>query len=250
MLYFDHEQLRVYQFSVQFVAWSEELLASLEGKASAKDHLDRAARSIPLNIAESNAKRSLKERRSILEVAIGSGLECAACLDVLMAKARVEGERVETGKRTLHRIVAMLYGLRRSNMDQVAEEAEPYGSAPATFGHEQLKVYQAALRFVSWCERFPAQSKRKTTDFDSLDKASTSIVLNIAEGNGKFAPKDRGRFLDIAIASALRAASGLDVLVAGKRARDEHVAGGKELLKQIVSMLLALRTCVLDRNGG
>ena len=50
--HFDHEKLNVYQASISFNEWVGELLSSIEAKAAAKDHLDRAATSIPLNIAE------------------------------------------------------------------------------------------------------------------------------------------------------------------------------------------------------
>ena len=52
---------------------------------------------------------------------------------------------------------------------------------------------------------------------DQLDRASTSIALNIAEGNGKYALKDRCRFFDIAHGSALECASAQDILVAKGR---------------------------------
>ena len=48
--YFDHEKLNVYQVSLAFNEWVGELLPSIEVKAAAKDQLDRAATSIPLNI--------------------------------------------------------------------------------------------------------------------------------------------------------------------------------------------------------
>ena len=41
---------------------------------------------------------------------------------------------------------------------------------------------------------------------DQLDRASTSIPLNIAEGNGKYTLKDRCRFFDTAHGSALECA--------------------------------------------
>ena len=60
--YFDHEKLNVYQMSLVFNQWVGELLGSIEAKAAAKDHLDRAATSIPLNIAEGNGKFSRRDR--------------------------------------------------------------------------------------------------------------------------------------------------------------------------------------------
>jgi four helix bundle protein len=86
--YFDHEKLEVYQVAIQFVAWSENLLEECQGKAaSAKKHLDEASSSIPNNIAEGNGKWSKKDRKKFFEVARGSALECASCLDVLVALA-------------------------------------------------------------------------------------------------------------------------------------------------------------------
>ena len=65
---------------------------------------------------------------------------------------------------------------------------------------------------------------------DQLDRASTSIPLNIAEGNGKYAPKDRCRFFDIAHGSALECAAGLDILVAKAKLTPEQIRPRKESL--------------------
>ncbi len=51
---FDHEDLRVYQASIDFVAWLEPLCSEIERKVSAHDHLVRASASVPVNIAEGN----------------------------------------------------------------------------------------------------------------------------------------------------------------------------------------------------
>ena len=83
--YFDHEKLEVYEIAIQFVAWSETLLEACKGKAaSAKKHLDEVSSSIPNNIAEGNGKWSKKDRKKFFEIARGSALECASCLDILV----------------------------------------------------------------------------------------------------------------------------------------------------------------------
>ena len=75
---------------------------------------------------------------------------------------------------------------------------------------------------------------------DHLDRASTSIALNIAEGNGKYALKDRCRFFDIAYASAIESLAGLDILVAKGKLTPEQIPAGKERLQGIVRMLMGL----------
>ena len=81
----------------------------------------------------------------------------------------------------------------------------------------------------------------KTGDVkDQLDRASESIALNIAEGNGKYSPKDRCRFFDIAHGSSLECAAGLDILVAKARATPDQILAGKERLQRIVRMLIGL----------
>src|SRR4051794_27523262 len=72
-----------------------------------------------------------------------------------------------------------------------------------SFDHEKLKVYQSAIVFVTWSTDLLIQIKTKAAVKDQLDRASTSVPLNIAEGNGKFAVRDRCRFLDFARGSAL-----------------------------------------------
>jgi four helix bundle protein len=111
-IYFDHEKLDVYREAIAFCAWTGELLNAISAKA-AKDQLDRASTSIPLNIAEGNGKFSGKDRARFLEIARGSTLECAACLDVLVARKLAAPERIENAKENLARIVQMLMGMLR-----------------------------------------------------------------------------------------------------------------------------------------
>src|SRR5580704_15196604 len=95
---FDHEKLRAYQQALLFAAWVEPLLEKLPAKLAARDQLDRASTSIVLNIAEGNGKRSHPDRCRFLDLARGSTVECAACLDVLVIKQRLSQAEANEGK--------------------------------------------------------------------------------------------------------------------------------------------------------
>jgi|ERR1041384_3707584 four helix bundle protein len=126
-VYFDHEKLDVYQEALDFCGWVGEFLATIETKAAAKDQLDRASTSIPLNIAEGNGKFSARDRARFIEMARGSALECAACLDVLRVRRLTGAEEIAAPKEKLVRIVQMLVGLLRkfSERADMLREDEP-----------------------------------------------------------------------------------------------------------------------------
>jgi four helix bundle protein len=108
------------------------------------------------------------------------------------------------------------------------------------FDHERLDVYREAIAFVAWLSSLLEGTARMGEVKDQLDRASTSVPLNIAEGNGKYAPKDRCRFFDIAHGSALECAAGLDTLVAKAKLTPDQIRPGKERLQKIVRMLMGL----------
>ncbi len=114
------------------------------------------------------------------------------------------------------------------------------------FDHEKLKVYQLALKFNAFahkiCSRLPKSDIR-----DQLDRASNSIVLNIAEGNGKYSKKDRCRYFDISFGSSLESAGCLDILIIRKLISTEELVTGKTMLKELVSMLVGLIKSNSDR---
>ena len=79
---------------------------------------------------------------------------------------------------------------------------------------------------------------------DQLQRAGTSISLNIAEGSGEFSVNEKSRFYRMAKRSATESAAILDV---AKRLNIIHEAdyrSGRDLLIRIVSMLtkMAQRT--------
>ncbi len=109
------------------------------------------------------------------------------------------------------------------------------------FDHEKLHVYQTGLQFITWVTPLLEEVKehRGTTAEirDQLDRASISVVLNTAEGNGKQHPRLRAHFFETARGSATECAAGLDVLVAKGITTPDRVTDGKSLLFRVVQML-------------
>jgi four helix bundle protein len=138
-IYFDHEKLDVYQEAIAFCGWVGEFLSGISARAAAKDQLDRASTSIPLNIAEGNGKFSAKDRARFFEMARGSALECAAWLDVLLVRKLAGEEQVFLSKERLARIVQMLIGLLRkfSERAEVLREEEPGYSIGHDYDYER-----------------------------------------------------------------------------------------------------------------
>jgi four helix bundle protein len=126
---FDHDRLDVYRLSIDYVARSFAIAKSFNGlHRHARDQWLRGAQSIPLNIAEGNGKRSLKDRNRFLDIARGSALECASIQDVLAATDGMDDESNGELKRMLKRIVSMLTRLI-GRADVVSESGEEYNAA-------------------------------------------------------------------------------------------------------------------------
>ena len=138
--HFDHEKLIAYQRSLQFVAWASQLMETLPARLAVRDQLDRASTSIPLNIAEGNSKHTAPDRCRYFDTARGSALECAACLDVLVARGKCTVEEIQPGKALLLEVVALLIGLiRRLSPDRLGEEVVEYRTSVEVGEHEQAE---------------------------------------------------------------------------------------------------------------
>jgi four helix bundle protein len=250
---FDHEKLKVYHRTLAFVEWSEPVVRTIPRTLAVSDQLLRAASSIALNLAEASGKPTSADRCNCFDTARGSALECAACLDVAVAKRIPIDANVSVGKGILLEIVCMLVGLIRVNSPSrlhedyapdLADSDSVANSAVArTFDHERLEAYKLSLDFISWTVSCNISLQ---APYQSLDRASTAIPLAIAEGNGKFTMPDRRRFFDEAHSSALRCASFLDLLVVRRALSAENAERGKALLHRLVGMLWGL----IKRNSA
>lgn len=238
---FGHEKLIVYQKGMRFVAVRSALLDRLPRRVAACDHLDRGAESILVNIAHASSTWSPNERIVYLGHANGSALECAACLDVLVAKNLLAAEDIYPGKSLLAEVVSILITMRKTAANRVREDHVVYRTKKGRlFDHEDLDVYQVALQLVAWFESMLINFSCSTDLRMKLDKSTTSIVLNIAEGNGRFTGADQAKFYETAYKATIQSASLVDLATANGAADVLRVEQGRELLRRIAAMLTAL----------
>ncbi len=193
---FAYERLIVYRKSLEFYSIAKTVLHCVPRKVAACDHLNRASESVSLNIAHASSCWSPSERIGYLGYANGSVLECAACLDVFVAKSLLTAERLE--------------------------------------------VYQIALELVAWIEELRTDSRCGADLLAKLDRTSTAIPLNIAEGNGRFGATDQARFLGIAYKSTVQTATLVDLASVNQTGRSEPLELGRKQLRRIAVMLSSL----------
>lgn len=112
---FDHEKLDVYQAAIDFVVMADDVVEHLpRGRAYLADQLQRAATSIPLNVAEGAGEFSRQEKARFYRMARRSATECAAIFDVCRRLAMIEQASYGKGRELLLRIVSMLTKMTRS----------------------------------------------------------------------------------------------------------------------------------------
>ena len=105
----DHEKLTVYQIAIEFVILADEVIEHLpRGRAYLSDQLQRAALSIPLNIAEGAGEYAIDEKARFYRMAKRSATECAGVLDVCQRLRLIEEKRYTRGRELLISIVSML----------------------------------------------------------------------------------------------------------------------------------------------
>src|SRR6516164_11735643 len=107
--------------------------------------------------------------------------------------------------------------------------------------HERLDVYQVALDFLVMANGIiEALPRGRSHLADQFTRASTSIVLNLAEGAGKHSKPDKRRYYLTARGSATESAALLDVCLKLKLVEAIAHEEGKEMVVRIVSMLIRL----------
>jgi four helix bundle protein len=145
-------------------------------------------------------------------------------------------------KKRFLEITRMLIGLRKAWLQNtLSEEAQPYqpdtSRAAALFHHESLDMYKVGLAFMRWFINVPGVSELPDRLCREIDKTATSAVLNVAEGNGRYSELDHRRFLEVAAASAVKAAAYLDLYQQKVLPTRFDTTEGQDYLARMVAML-------------
>jgi len=127
------------------------------------------------------------------------------------------------------------------DMDHVKSGAKDLGPEHGgpQLEHERLEVYHLALRLhAEACGLLPRRDNR--TLRDQLERASLSVVLNIAEGAGRRSSPDKRRFYEIARGSTTETAAIVDVIGARRLAAPDRCTDVRVLAVRVVQMLTRL----------
>lgn len=237
--YFPHEQLDVYGVALRFAALADELLAIWSCSWAVHDQFDRATESVVTNLAMAARCRATDAGVYSLECSLGSVLECAACLDVASLRGLVDITRKQLVKDVLRQIARMEVGLRKSWEDCVREQTDTYNTGTERyFLHESLEVYQRSLQVHKTLYSIWQNDHSRSRHVKRVDELTTSLTLNIAEGNGRFSKLDHRKFLGSAEDAGTKLAAYLDLLAPASLVDIERV---KCYLREVMSMLSGLR---------
>jgi four helix bundle protein len=129
-------------------------------------------------------------------------------------------------------------------------------SGPKTYKFQQLQVYQLALDYVDAVyavgrqlpesERFNLRSQ--------LERAATSIVLNIAEGSTSQSDAEQHRFLGLALRSYIETVACLDLIERRGYLSPDNLRPVRELGHRLFVKLQAFRNRLVgqetEEEGG
>lgn len=111
----------------------------------------------------------------------------------------------------------------------------------SSFDHEKLQVYQLSIDLVILVNKLVEHlPKGRGYLVDQLQRAATSVSLNIAEGAGEYSKPEKGRFYRMAKRSATECAAIFDVCERLRLIEKTQYEKSRELLVHIVNMLIKL----------
>jgi four helix bundle protein len=113
---------------------------------------------------------------------------------------------------------------------------------------ERLDAYRVAVEFQVLAAGLLPRHGQATLR-DQLDRASVSIVLNVAEGAGRFSGPDKARFYAMARGSATECGAIVDLVLARGLAPPLDCRRARVLLVRVVQMLTKLMVRVAGASS-
>lgn len=117
-----------------------------------------------------------------------------------------------------------------------------------SFLFEKLEIYQKSLQLSNDIVKDTEHQKGFYFIVDQLRRASMSISLNIAEGNGRFNKKERRQFFLIARGSAFECIPLIEMCKSNKILSEEQVLQYRTRLDEICRMLAGLISGIENRR--
>ena len=114
------------------------------------------------------------------------------------------------------------------------------------FDFQKLEVYKKSKTFYTGCKLVLSGKSVERYAVDHLQRAAFSVILNIAEGSGKFSKPDRKNYFITARASVFECVATLDVLFDESQINqsqfDQLMLQADELSKMLFAMIKNLDT--------
>ena len=108
--------------------------------------------------------------------------------------------------------------------------------------HEKLRCYQELLDAAKSVPALIDTLPRGYHDLvDQLQRALTSAILNLSEGNARTSKKERARFFDISLASLAESAAALDIMRAFRLISLERCDALKSKFRIAYAMIVRLK---------
>ncbi|MCB0396610.1 MAG: four helix bundle protein [Flavobacteriales bacterium] len=108
------------------------------------------------------------------------------------------------------------------------------------FDFEKLKVYHKAKAFNQSVQAFLKDNPLDRITTHQLHRASFSIMLNIAEGSGRFTPGDKKNFYIIARGSVFECAAIFDFLKGQSVLSEQQSNLFRDALEELLKMLFSM----------
>ena len=108
------------------------------------------------------------------------------------------------------------------------------------FDFEKLSVYKLAKSYYSDVNKLIAKTACSRSIQNQLERASLSILLNIAEGTGRSTNRDKRRFYVMARGSVFECAAVIDILKEENQIAKEDFASFYVRLEELSKMLHGL----------